>query len=324
MAERRSERTRALALALLTAVLAPAARAGGEAATAEALFRDARALMAKGKYAEACPKLEEAMKLEETGMTAFVLGECLEATGRTASAWARFAEALEFARKKNVTDKLREIEARVAALEPKLARLTLTMKTPPAGLEIHRNGVVVGVGALGSAVPIDPGEYELTVEAPGRAPWKKTISVTPGAKLTVDVPELATLPPPARSAAPAASSTRPDDPPPETRAEVDHTRSYVAMGAGAITALAGGWFMLERSRTIDDIHSLCPETCTPANTPEKDDLRARALRDTWLGAGLLTVGVTAAAVGVVWWKQDAKTQTALRVGPRGLSWEARW
>lgn len=322
MAARRSE------LVLLLALLAPLpAHAGGEGAAAEALFREARALMDKGKHADACPKLEEAMRLDPTGMTAFVLGECLERTGKTASAWARFAEAQEFARKKGAAAKAKEIEQRMTALEPKLARLTVQVTKAVPGLEVRRDELAVGSGSLGSAVPVDPGEHEITAQAPGRKPWKKRVAVSAGAKVTVEVPELeADAAKPSVSTAPTATA-----PPPATTTgdraadeTAGHGRSYAAFGLGAVAVLAGGYFMLQRSSAIDDIHALCPDTCTPADTPRKDELRSTALKNTWLGAGFLTVGVTAIGVGAVWWKQDGRKETGLRVGPGAVAWSTRW
>ena len=45
------------------------------------------------------------------------------------------------------------------------------------GLEVKRDGVIVGAGAWGVAVPVDPGAHTIEAAAPGKKPWKSTITL---------------------------------------------------------------------------------------------------------------------------------------------------
>src|SRR4051794_22044859 len=64
----------------------------GEPTRAEALFRDARDLLARGEFEAACPKLEESQRLDPAPGTEFNLARCYELTGRLASAWGAYAD----------------------------------------------------------------------------------------------------------------------------------------------------------------------------------------------------------------------------------------
>src|SRR5262245_43042215 len=59
---------------------------------ARTLVREARKLMEKGHHAEACPKLEESLRLDPGIGTQFNLAHCWEQIDRTASAWGLFMD----------------------------------------------------------------------------------------------------------------------------------------------------------------------------------------------------------------------------------------
>src|SRR3954465_9465866 len=73
-------------------------KSGGNRAAAEALFNQGRDLMTAGKFVEACPKFEASQQLDPGLGTMLNLAECYEKTGRTASAWAEYREAIPLAR----------------------------------------------------------------------------------------------------------------------------------------------------------------------------------------------------------------------------------
>jgi hypothetical protein len=106
---------------------APAEGESDERALATALFREGRRLMAEGRPAEACPKLEESQRLDPGGGTLLNLALCHELEGRTATSWSEFANALSIARRDHRDDRAAEAQRHMASLEPKLARLRLVV-----------------------------------------------------------------------------------------------------------------------------------------------------------------------------------------------------
>ena len=63
----------------------PAAAQSSDSAAARALFTEGRTLMEAERFDEACPKLEESLRLDQGIGTQFNLAHCWEKQGRTAS-----------------------------------------------------------------------------------------------------------------------------------------------------------------------------------------------------------------------------------------------
>jgi hypothetical protein len=181
----------ALVSALLLAA-APVAAGPQDQAAAVALFQEARKLAAAGDYEHACPKFAEAQRLFPTAGTLLSLGDCYERAGKLASAWGAFKQAEITARNGGDVERQEEGARRALKLEGALSKLTITVAgASGAGIEVRRDGDVVGAGQWGTAVPVDPGHHVVEVTAPGRQKWTTKVQVAPGgASVAVSVPEL--------------------------------------------------------------------------------------------------------------------------------------
>lgn len=217
------------------------AQAGARAA-AQALFDQARDLMKDGKYAEACPKLEESQRLDPAVGTQFNLASCYEKTGKTASAWATYLDVAATTKHAGEVEREKVARARAAALEPGLSKLTVTV-APAArvdGLQVQRGVVDVGSAMWGVPTPVDPGMITLTASAPGKKKWTGSVQVAPGASAQIAVPVLEDAPiapeAAATPAAPASTPTGPDQAGRTTRP----IPTTVWVGAGVTGALAVG------------------------------------------------------------------------------------
>lgn len=187
---------RARSLLLTTLVAAPLvfavrpARAGDEAA-AEALFGEAKRLAAEGKYAEACPKFAESNRLDRGAGTLIHLADCYEKNHQTASAWATFKDASNAAQALNRADWQKLATDRAAALEKKLARLTIRVQEPADKIEVTRDGSPTSSASWGTALPVDTGKHVIHASAPGRRAYDTTIEVkADGESAEVVVPKL--------------------------------------------------------------------------------------------------------------------------------------
>jgi hypothetical protein len=152
----------------------------GDAALAESLFRQGRALLNKGKYAEACPKLKESFDQDPATGTLVALAVCQEGLGQTASAWASYAEVVSRAKHEGREDRMRVAREKVQSLAPKLSRLTIDVDTAMSALPdlvVKRDGVILGKAAWSDPAPVDPGDHVIEATAPGKRPWSTTVTI---------------------------------------------------------------------------------------------------------------------------------------------------
>jgi hypothetical protein len=186
----------------------PAAGHKRDPSAAEALFRDARHLMAEGKYAEACPKLVESEGLDPATGTVLNIADCEEKLGNLATAWENWHRALDELSAGDERIKLAEQHA--AALEPRLPHLRLHLgPNAPPGTYARRDAVDLHEASFDVPLPVDPGQHDLTFLADGYQAATQKVSLTEGQTLTVEVAPGPLIPPGQGGAvSPASSSLR--------------------------------------------------------------------------------------------------------------------
>jgi hypothetical protein len=295
---------------------APAARAqsSSDQAAAEALFKQARDLMASGQYAEACPKLAESERLDPAPGTMLNLATCYERNGQVASAWVTFKEAATAARKADQTDRARLATEKAAALEPSLP--TLTIVVPPASdlpdLEVRRDGEVVGRAEWGAPIPLDPGPHAIEARAAGRVAWQgQAPALAVGTKASVEVPPLATLPEgqsapvpgaapgiappatPAQAALPSAMDTTPAEP--AHRGGTQRAIGWIAGGVGLAGVAAGAVFgAIAMSDNNQASNGCISNVCNNQGISSTHDAKNAATASTVafaVGGGLVAIGL---------------------------------
>lgn len=307
----------AAALALgLTLALAPLCALAQErdVPAAQALFDQARELASQGKYAEACPKFQESNRLDPGIGTLFHLADCYEQSGRIASAWALFLDVAAQARVTGQLDREKAVQKRAEQLQPRLPRLQVNVPedSKVSGLEIRRNGVLVGSAQWGTPMPVDPGEVELSISAPGKQKLRQTVRVEEGRTLSYSVPVLTV----AEQAAPAAAGqaapvpVAPVAPPPEPPAEpaqtaptVNGNRTWVmAFGAAGIVGLGvGTTFAILAKSKFDESKDECDKDDVNNCSARGVDLRDNAItRGNVATVGFAVGGAALAAAGVLW------------------------
>lgn len=234
-----------LILGLVSASPRPAhSQTETRAAVAEALYRQARDLMAAGKYDEACPKFAESQRLDPATGTLLNLASCHERQGRLATAWLEYGDVIAAARRDAREDRVQYANDRLAELEPKLSRLTLLL-APDAdtpGLDIELDGAKVGRAVIGAPTPVDPGKHTVQASAPGKKPLSLTVEVGAVAdQKTLTIPRLEDAPAaPVESPPPAPPLVTAPPAPPSDHASTRPVPTSVYIAGGVTLALAAG------------------------------------------------------------------------------------
>jgi hypothetical protein len=198
---------------------------------AQALFEEARVLMARGDYAAACPKLEGSQSLDPGPGTEYNLALCYEKSGRTASAWAAYLSAAAAYKATNRPEWESRARDRATALAAVLSRVTIIVPAgAPPDLKITRDGAPVIASEIGVPIPVDPGLHVFAATAERRPKWSTEVNLAPGAQKTVeivfaDAPRGATTPN-ANQDAPSSSSSQ-------------KTIAYVVGGVGVAGVIVG-------------------------------------------------------------------------------------
>lgn len=279
----------ALVLALGTAL--PGLARAESSAAADALWEEGRVLLDQGRVAEACSKLDESYRIDPGTGALILLAHCHEREGKLASAWSEYNEAAARARRERSREREQYAVEESSRLARRLSRVAIhvhpsTLALP--GLTIRRGGLIVGRAALGVAIPVDGGRYEIRAEAPGYEAWVRVIQVEPeGDHVSVSVPELARLPvAPAAPPAPLGASEAPTW-------SVRRVGGVVSAGVGVLALGTAGYLVLRAFDEQDRSEHECGAAgCTKAG----NELREKA--GSFADASAVTAAAGAVLLGV--------------------------
>ncbi|MDF3066848.1 MAG: hypothetical protein K0R38_2449 [Polyangiaceae bacterium] len=280
------------------------------AAVAEALYRQARDLMAAGKYAEACPKFAESQRLDPATGTLLNLASCHERQGRLATAWLEYADVIAAARRDAREDRVQYASERMAELEPKLSRLTLRL-SPDAdapGLDIELDGAKVGRAVIGAPTPVDPGTHTVQISAPGKKPLALSVEVGAVAdQKTLNIPRLEDAPTEPAAAVPSSpllttsTVTAPSD---QATTRPIPTSVYLAGGITLALAAGAGATGLAYLNKRDDYNA--------SKTEERQDA---ALTYSYVNLGLWVGAAIGAGVTTYLYVTRPTERVSVRVTP---------
>jgi hypothetical protein len=324
-------------VALSTAVLAVASPALGEpsveAQKARALYDEALRKMDARRPAEACPLLEDVLAaLPDLVGAKLTLAECYTQTGRLASAFGLYAAVEQEAAQAGQEVRRKKAAEKVRALEPRLARLSVSVPDALAraeGLVIERDGQRLAPSQWGVALPVDRGPHVIEARLPGQAPWKSAVDVAADGALVAVKVELRAP----EKAAPLGGAVSAETASPLSVARgrtfwsPQRVASVVGMGLGAVGLGIGIGFgakAIQAKNESDSGHCDANSRC---------DAEGLALREESVSAGDVSTGMFVAGgvllagstlLFVLTPSKGKEGETSVAVGPRGVAVRGTW
>lgn len=305
----------AISLVIVGMTTAPAR---AQNAAAETLFADGERLLKEGKVAQACDSFEASNRVEPRAGTLVNLGLCREQNHQLAAAWSAFKDALT-----RVKDpKKKEVaQARVAAIEPRLSYLTISVSDDSRieGLVVTRNGQTVDPALWNRAVPVDGGASVIAGRAPGHEEWSTTVDVPIElGKVSVEVPRFKEI---AKLVTPPTPMTPVIGTPPVTESSdapgMLTSRRKIALGVagvGVVAIVAAVVLGTQANGYQDDAYALCPDPAMPCVQGARANDLIETGRSRALGANIAYgVGAAATIGAVVLWFTGAPARRESRV-----------
>lgn len=314
-----------LAVAALSLGSARAAPSSVEKSTADALFKEGKKLMDAKDFDAACPKLQESARLQPGGGVQLALALCHEGQGRLATAWNDYREALALAKRDKRKDREDIATAKLAELEPKLAKLTITLSDPAKaqGVTVKLDDAALPTASFGVAIRVDKGTHVVVASAPGKVSKTLEVPIADKEDKTVVVPELA--PEPTKPVAPTTEPPPPPGPttPPPTPAGPSRVGPLVLGGLGVALVGVGGFFGVRALGLASDVKDHCPGgACTSSEWVGKND---EARRSAWISNVTLGVGLAAVVGATVWWvTTPSEKPVTVGIGPGEVRMVVRW
>ncbi len=253
------------------------------------LFVEALADEEHGRFADAVTKYKRVLTVRDTPNIRYRIGASLEHMGKLVQASESYAAAVRGGNASGSSadgEVARAAQARLDALSPKIAHLTVRLDAPPPGAEITVDGEPAAAQQGAAELAVDPGAHVVAATAPGSRPFRASVDLTEGARAEVPV----VLEP----LAPAAAETK------VTTTHPYRTVGVVTASAGGLLLVAGVVVLTLRGGAIADLKDACPGGACPSS--QRDDLQSkhdRAQTEGPLGVALVGAGVAAAAAGVV-------------------------
>jgi hypothetical protein len=289
-------------LACVVLTLSHAARAeptDEQRALASSLFDQGKTLMAAGKTAEGCRKLEASERVVPLPGTLLNLAVCHEREGKLASAMGEFREARALAVRDGRDDRVTLADQRLATIAPHVSKLIVVVapSTDVPGLQIECDGTRIDRAVWGAPVPVDPGERHVTASAPGKKERSLVVNIGgDGDVQSVVIEPLSAAPKPfgPLSAGPPSVEARPAP----SRWTSRRIAGLLLGSAGVVTLGVGSGFGIHAISVHNDPNAVCTTIpCEPDTIRANDDAR----RSANVATTAFTIGLVALAAGFVLW-----------------------
>jgi hypothetical protein len=284
----------ALGFVSRTAVAQPSTDEADRVNRAAKLFDEAKALMDKSNFPEACPKLAESEGLDPQVGTLLNLAVCYELTHMTASACATWRDAAAAAGARGQAERAelgRERAERACSQAPQIV-VNVTPQAGEATIAVTLANAALPREQWGVPTKLDPGEYEVRATESGHQPWSARFVVDEAHAPVVTVPALTPLPAPA--------STPAEGPAAPTRSRALVTAAWVSAGIGVAAVGVGVGFGVAAMNSVDASNEsgrCVGNNCNAEGSSDRDRARHQA---TVADVGFIAGGAALISGAVLW------------------------
>lgn len=281
------------------------AQTAAELTTARNLAREGQQALIDGDFDTSADRFERAAALVHAPTLLLGLARARVGQGRLVEAYELYQKIV----REGVTDDAPEAFKRAVAaagnevqsLESRLAWITITTTGLEGDAKPHVtiNGTPISNAFIGVRRPVDPGTVIVRAEAEGYEPAELSFQVTEGENDAVAALELVPLPKPdpVEESPPPMSSSKSVEFDTQTTETPIRTLSYIAMGLGGATMIAGTVTGLIAYSKQKELESSCSNgDCPPQLAPELNDYETyRVVALVGLAGGALIAGGGVAA-----------------------------
>lgn len=299
------------------------ASAQDNTAFAQQRFTRGASLYESHDYARALDEFRASMELYASPNARLYIARCLRELGRYDEAVNEYERAMREANDRAATDP-RYVATRDAArsellaVEPRVARLTLTIHDAPPNVLARVNDREVPAAALGVPFAVMPGHLVVTAEAPGWERASREVDVDAGREVTVG---LSLRERPRVPGENVVDPSRPVTAP--TRRGIPRAVAWASFGVGAAGLVAFGVFAGLASGRYSDIEQRCGAgPCPESERSAIDEGRAfTTVANVGLGVGI--AGVAAGALFLILSRPSAEPPRSeglrVSVGPSSVT-----
>ena len=160
----------------------------GEAQSAQARAHRAlgQAALEEGDHAGALRELQQSFELEADSELRYDIGRCHSALGHSVEARQELQLYLAEVDPSQIpAERRQEVERMLAELEGQVAQLEI--RVPVEGAAVTVDGRAVGRSPLLDPVTVEPGVHEVGCSAEGQPNFSRSVTVTAGERLAVEV-----------------------------------------------------------------------------------------------------------------------------------------
>jgi hypothetical protein len=248
----------ACAAAIFLGVSVSGPIAWADTSTAETLFQEGLAAMKRNDFTIACEAFDKSNRQDPSPGTQINLAICYEKQKKWASAWTWYRSAAGLAQQRNQPQREQNATDSAKRLEPQLHHVMISVNngTPDTVVKRDGNEITVSLGGRDVALPFDPGDHVIEINATGKKPLTKSI-VTPDTPTTSDKAEVLSF---TLEDAPVDPNASLDTGGPakttvirtESDGSTQRLLGVIAGGAGVLTGLAAvGVFILANKEASD-------------------------------------------------------------------------